>query len=100
MGAGKRRGQSVKLLAQGGERGRAVRRELMRNRHPQFAVRHFQPRRRLERGVKQRAAYLVGTVRVFPEHPQQFGLHVVGGHRDRIRVCFFSVFSIFRSSGR
>ena len=60
MGAGERDGQSVELLAQRGERGRAMRRRLGGDGHAKFAVDHFQPGGRLECRLKQRAALVIG----------------------------------------
>ena len=85
MGAGKRDGLGVELLAQCRQGGGAMRRRLSGDGHPQFALGNLQPRRRLEGGVKQRAAFLAGPGIVVLEHPQQFRLHLVGGHLDRIR---------------
>ena len=72
MGAGERDGQGVELLAQGRQGGRAMRRGLTADGHAQFALGNFQPGGRLERGVKQGAAFLVGPGIVVLEHPQQF----------------------------
>ncbi len=77
-------GQSVELLAQRGERGRAMWRRPSGDGHAQFAVGNFQATRRLERGVKQRAAFLIGPGIVALQHPQQLRLHLVSSHLDRI----------------
>ena len=84
MGAGERGGQGVELLAQRGQRGRAMRRRLGGDGHAQLALRDFQAGGRLEGGVKQRAAFLVGPGIVILEHLQQLRLDLVSRHLDRV----------------
>ena len=77
MGAGKWDGQRVELLAQRGQRGRAMRRRLAGDGHAQLALGDFQSGGRLEGGLKQRAAFLVGPGIVAMQHPQQLRLYLV-----------------------
>ena len=69
MGAGEGDSQSVELLAQRRQCGRAMRRGLRGDGHAEFALGYFQAGRKLPRGLKQSAAFLIGPGIAVLEHP-------------------------------